>query len=82
MHNFDPYRKVYEGYLFMLFKMYGKSYSVYFHPVALCKHPNTNNSHFGGFVHNYSNSIKSILGRFGCLCHADREHTYFSLYPS
>lgn len=29
----------------MLFKMYGKSYSVYFHPVASCKHPNINNSH-------------------------------------
>lgn len=29
----------------MLFKMYGKYYSVYFHPVASCKHPNINNSH-------------------------------------
>ena len=29
----------------MLFKMYGKSYSVYFHPVDSCKQPNINNSH-------------------------------------
>lgn len=29
----------------MLFKMYGKFYSVYFHPVASRKHPKFNNSH-------------------------------------